>query len=232
MVNNENMSSFDINNIMFGDKISGNELSRYYIYYQANDMVNELYITLPRLRLIFNNFLNQKYEKINLPIYPLWKKTKQLLEFINFFEKTIIEAFNSKLEFQSIVSRHNTLDLLKMTVKHQPTILSELGNLTFSDFRINSEVELVIKINSVWFNKKKSTYGLSCHLCQIKYHAPLEQTKLTHVIPPPPLHTNIPAPITIYKKSLLESGTSIPTINKIIPTVADLQNALKKLKKN
>jgi hypothetical protein len=236
-ITNDNMNNFNINNIIFGNKISSDDMSRYYLYYKNNNDACEIYINLPKIRMIYNNFLNQKYSKINIPIYPMWERPNAFIKFIEYFETTIIEAFNSKLTFHSLLSERKLLKLFKMSMKETPNIISSLGNnITFNDFKLNSEIELVVKISYVWFSKKTQLYGLSCHLSQIKYYGIPEQLKIEFIedtktqltqVPPPPLLQ----PIEVYKKSLAKTSSEVNNIVKLVPSIADLTNALKKLKK-
>ena len=118
-----------------------------------------------------------------------------------------------------------------------PKITSNLNNITFNDFKTNSEIELVVKISNIWINKKTKLYGLSCHLSQVKYNGLPEQGNIDFIdeniknfIPPPPI-MNI-NPIDIFNKSVASSGNKvIPSVNKVVPSINDLKNALQKLKK-
>jgi len=239
-ITNDNMNNFNIDNIIFGKKISSDDMSRYYLYYKNNNDACEIYINLPKIRMIYNNFLNQKYSKINIPIYPMWERPNAFIKFIEYFETTIIEAFNSKLTFHSLLSERKALKLFKVSMKDTPNIISSLGNnITFNDFKLNSEIELVVKISYVWFSKKTQLYGLSCQLSQIKYYGIPEQLKIEFIedtktqmlqvsqVPPPPLLQ----PIEVYKKSLAKTSSEVNNIVKLVPSIADLTNALKKLKK-
>jgi hypothetical protein len=237
------MNNFNIDNIIFGKKISSDNISRYYLYYKNNNDACEIYINLPKIRMIYNNFLNQKYSKINIPIYPMWERPDAFIKFIEYFETTIIEAFNSKLTFHSLLSERKALKLFKVCMKNTPKIISSLGNnITFNDFKLNSEMELVVKISYAWFSKKTNMYGLSCQLSQIKYYGIPEQLKIEFIedtktqslqssqmsqVPPPPLLQ----PIEVYKKSLSKTSSEVNNIVKLVPSIADLENALKKLKK-
>ena len=254
VLNNEIFKDLDTtklgSKLVFGDKIvSDNNVSKYYLYYTDKNETKEIYIRLPKTRMIFNNFYNQKYSTINIPIYPLWERTEEFINFITMFEEIISTAFKTKLVFNSLISIKKSLKLFKMSMKDKPKITSNLNKeITFNDFKINSEVELVVKVSYVWLSKKLNMYGLSCHLSQIKYCGTPEQSFIDFIdepiikpyIPPPPPMFNMSQIETgkklnaddVFKRSLANSGFSIiPTISKIVPSMKDLADALKKLKK-
>jgi hypothetical protein len=236
---------FNTDNIIFGDKISSNnDITRYYIYYNDKDESKEIYFKLSKIRMIFNNFLNQKYSQINIPIYPLYSKTLNDIQFIETLEMFIIESFKTKSRFISLLSRKKSLILLRMSMKKQPKITSTIFDkkeIAFSDFKINGEIEMVVKLSYVWFNKSNKTCGLSCQLGQIKYYGLPEQLYIDFIdepvktfIPPPPPLMLIKTPEVVFKNSLAQSGMTNDTNNittKKIPTQDELLAALKRLKK-
>lgn len=229
ILSNDNFKTFDSEKLVFGDKIISDTITKYYLYYIDNNETKQIYIKLPKLRMIFNNFANQKYSQINIPIYPLWTKTEEFINFILDFEKIICNIFKTKFAFCSLLSNKNSFKLFKMYMKNLPKITSTINkNINFNDFQINSEIELVVKIDSIWLNKSYKMYGLSCRLSQIKYYGNPEQScidfiddRLEHI----PRIENIPKPPPLINTN---ANTQI---KKLVPSVQDLENAMKKLKK-
>jgi hypothetical protein len=216
IIKNETMKHFDNNKIIFGEKITNGENKKYYIYYEDND-AKEIYIKMPKIRMIFNNFINQKYNIINIPIYPLWNVTQEFINFINHLELIIQDTISTKNSFCSLLSKKNGITNLRLSID-KPKII---GNIPFNDFKINSEIELMIKISSVWINKKTKLYGLSCNLYQIKYHAPPEQNIIDFI--DEPIKPIIPKP------PILEEPKH--SINKLILNPHELITMKNKLKK-
>lgn len=237
---NMNIKNFNPDNIIFGNKIcTDNKIARYYVYYNDNGS-KEIYLKLSKIRMIFNNFVNQKYSQINIPIYPLYSNTEEDIQFINTLEQLIRDSINTKSKFISLISEKKSLIFLKMNMKNEPKITSTIENtITFADFKINGEIELVVKLSYVWFNKTNKTYGLSCQLSQIKYYGLPEQLYIdfidepvkTTIIPPPPPMLLIKTPEVIFKNSLAQSGLTNNITTKKIPSQEELIDALKKLKK-
>lgn len=223
--------TFDINKLIFADKIcTDDNMSRYYLYYEDNDS-KEIYIKLPKLRMIFNNFINQKYSSINIPIYPIWERTEKCINLIHEIETKIQDIFNTKYKFHSLISEKNGLVLFKMKMKDIPLITSTLNkNVTFNDFKINSEIELVVKISYIWLSKKTKKYGLSCQLCQIKYNGLPEQQNIDFIDEKPIKK------IHVHESESNKNINSINNINNIqnrpkMPNPDELLAALKKLNK-
>jgi hypothetical protein len=231
------LETLDTDKIIFGDKIcTDDNISRYYLYYNDKNASNEIYIKLPKIRMIFNNFVNQKYSQINIPIYPLWEQTEKYISLIKLLESTVKEYFNTKYIFNSLLSEKNGLMLLKMKMKDLPKLTSNLNlnEVTFKDFKLNGEIEMVIKISYIWLSKKTKKYGLSCQLCQVKYCGLPEQLYIDFIdekpkIPlPPPINTT---PDTIYKRSVIQSGQNINIVERKMPTKEELIKAMLNLKK-
>lgn len=238
--------NFFTDNLIIGKKIKLDQNKRkYYIYYKLpdtiSDTLNEIYIKLPKIRLLYN-IANYKYNKISIPIYPNWDLTNNFISWIKNLENNIIECFSnnkSKKEFVSIISKKNTLSFLTCCLNESPKITSNIENkltsATFNDFKINGEVEIVIKLSYIWANNNK--YGLSSSMYQIKYYAPPNQldinfidfddtTKPTNTPNPDKyliLQPNIPVKHTIIDKKISQKIV-------ITPSLTDLQFALKSLK--
>ena len=99
------------NHIVIGKKISTNDnMSKYYLYCQneMSEVPKEIYIRVPRLRLIYN-MANQKYSTIKIPIYPNWETTDKFVDFIKNMEEEIFNTLNKKNEMSSLISKKNGL---------------------------------------------------------------------------------------------------------------------------
>ena len=241
LFNNENIINFNKENIIFGNKISSDDkIARYYMYYNDSGS-KEIYLKLSKIRMIFNNFVNQKYSQINIPIYPLYSNTEKDIQFIHNIEEVINESFNTKSKFTSLLSEKKSLVFIRMSMKKEPKITSTLKHdISFADFKSNGEIEMVVKLSYVWFNKTNKTFGLSCQLSQIKYYGLPEQlyvdfidepVKNIFIPPPPPMLSMTKTPEVIFKNSLAQSGLTSDSITKKIPSQKELMDALKKLKK-
>jgi hypothetical protein len=156
-------------------------MSKYYLYCQNEMSENpkEIYIRVPRLRLIYN-MANQKYSMIKIPIYPNWETTEKFIEFIKNMEEEIFNTLNKKNEMSSLISKKNGLLLLKTKLQDNVKITSNLNkDVTLNDFKINGMIELVIRISYVWMKENKM--GLSSQIYQIKYFAPPEQLDINFI---------------------------------------------------
>jgi hypothetical protein len=237
------------NNIVIGKKITTNDnMSKYYLYCQNEMSENpkEIYIRVPRLRLIYN-MANQKYSMIKIPIYPNWETTEKFIEFIKNMEEEIFNTLNKKNEMSSLISKKNGLLLLKTKLQDNVKITSNLNkDVTLNDFKINGMIELVIRISYVWMKENKM--GLSSQIYQIKYFAPPEQLDInfidehvvSHIVKTP----SFQGPEAVAPTSLRPGGPPIhimqplPPKNvipeqigvRMVPSLKDLQGALKKLK--
>ena len=231
-------TNFSFENVVIGRKIpSDTSSSKYYMYYNHNNIINEMYIRLPKLRLIYP-MGNNKYQQIKVPIYPNWEVTNNFIEFIQNLEKDIMECFENKKikkELSSLISKKNNFYFIKTNMNDNIKITSNTNNMiTLNDFKINGEIEMVLKVGYIWTNNNK--IGLSSQLYQIKYYAPPEQLNIDFI-------DNIIIPIIITDKqsipvkindskvvSNIEIKKEVSPI-KMVPSMKDLQNALKGLKK-
>ena len=237
---------FNFDNMIIGRKIANqsNESMKYYIYYnEPNSEQNspkELYIRLPKLRLIYG-MGNNKYNMIKIPIYPNWDVTNNFIEFIKNLETMIEECFNNKKitkEFSSLISKKNNIFFIKTNLTDNVKITSQdIPSLDMNDFKINGMIEMVIKVSYVWVNGEKM--GLSSQLHQIKYYPPPEQIQYDFIDMKPQIQKSliIKPQIIIEPKVLEEQSSSakfiqqnLPPQIKIIPSVGDLKNAIKSLK--
>ena len=237
---------FNFDNLIIGKKIKiDQENSKYYLYYQTNpeETPCEIYIKLPKIRLIYN-MGNHKYDKISIPIYPNWDQTNSFIEWIKKFEQDIQECFSeTKIprEFVSIMSKKNMLNLFKCYINDNPKITSNIEEkpIGLADFKINGQIELVIKLSYIWANSTK--YGLSSSIYQIKYHGPPDQLDINFIDPEPIKKPTLPPPIIFKPNPSVNIEPSIPKTKteqqlpaqipiKMIPSLKDLQKAIKSLK--
>lgn len=217
------------NHIVIGKKISTNDsMAKYYLYCQneMSEVPKEIYIRVPRLRLIYS-MANQKYSMIKIPIYPNWETTDKFVDFIKNMEEEIFNTLNKKNETSSLISKKNGLLLLKTKLPDNVKITSNLNKeVTLNDFKINGTIELVICISCVWVKENKM--GLSSRIYQIKYFAPPEQLDINFIdecggpkVTTPPI--SLPPP----PKNVIPEQIGI----RMVPSIKDLQGALKKLKR-
>jgi hypothetical protein len=255
----DNTVEFNYDHLIIGKKIKIDQNnSKYYIYYNVSNLQNEIYIKTPKIRLIYS-LSNSKYSQLSIPIYPIWKLTTEFINWVVEFEKNINESFSNskKKEFISIITKKNNIFFLKGFINDNTKITSNCKkNINLSDFVINAEIEIVLKISYIWLNNVK--YGLSSNIYQIKYYGSPEQlnidfidydekpiidspsfspisnndpnkiefisdshTATSNIIPPPP-----PPPMQQSRPSLIPSKDRV----SLIPSLKDLQSALKKLK--
>jgi hypothetical protein len=249
---NNSKIDFSFDQIIIGRKIKMDQDNcKYYIYYQtdSNDVPKELYLKLPKLRLIYN-LANHKYNQLSIPIYPNWDQTNNFIDWIKTFEKNIIDCFVKKKinkEFISLINKKNLLSFVKANIHDKVKITSDIEDkkINLEDFKINGQIEMVIKISSIWSRGEKM--GLSSQIYQIKYYAPPDQLNINFIDPeipkpniplPPPMMVSFfkPNPEEIAMKSLnisnMGNTNSLPPQIglKIIPSPKDLQNAIKGLK--
>ena len=109
---------FNFDNLIIGKKIKlDNNNSKYYIYYQPeNEEPKEIYIRLPRLRLIYN-MSNSKFNQLSIPIYPNWEQTNKFVKFIQQLESDLESCFsNRNKEWISIINKKNSLNFIKTSI--------------------------------------------------------------------------------------------------------------------
>jgi hypothetical protein len=233
--------NFFTDNLIIGKKIKLDQHNRkYYIYYKLPDTLNEIYIKLPKIRLLYN-MANCKYNKLSIPIYPNWELTNNFIDWIKKLENNIIECFSnnkSKREFVSIITKKNTISFLTCYLNDALKITSNIENktiTTFNDFKINGQVDIVIKLSYIWANNNK--YGLSSSMYQIKYYAPPDQLDINFididdtiniidiVNPEKYIYTS-----PVFKPNIIIQDKKSPQQISVIPSLKDLQCALKSLK--
>jgi hypothetical protein len=238
---NSSSLEYNFDNVIIGKKIKlDNDNSMYRIYYnmdESTESPKEIYIKLPRIRLIYS-LANNKYNTIKIPIYPNWERTDKFIEFIEKFETDIYSCFQTKKmnkEFSSLISKKNNFTCIKTKLGDNYKITSNMGRtITLNDFKVNGEIEMVVRISYIWSNEKN--IGLSSQLYQIKYYAPPELLEIDFIDIQPIKETK--ETIKPYIP-IINNPSTIPSNNnetfpqiklKMVPSVKDLQNALKSLK--
>jgi len=238
-------NDFNFDNIIIGKKIKlDKDNCKYYLYYQneQTETPNEIYIKLPKIRLIYN-ISNYKYDRLSIPIYPNWELSNSFISWIHNFETNIQNCFSTnkiKREFISIISKKNIINFIGGYIAENVKITSNIDDkkITLNDFKINGQIEIVLKLSYIWANNIK--YGLSSSIYQIKYHGPPEQLEINFIDPEPPIKSIIlTKPIhslnckqntdTIINKNQ-EQIVNQQISSKIIPSLKDLQKAIKSLK--
>ena len=217
-----NNIEFDYDKILIGKKISNDEeTAKYYMYYII-DSPRELYIKLPKIRYIYN-LGNYKYNQLNIPLYPLWDKLSKFIKFIKELETNIFSVFENKIsncEMTNLIYKKNQISFIKINVFEKFKLYSNNKEITFNDIKINSEIEIIVKINFIW--NKNNKFGLSCNLIQIY---------------------NIPSPDNFIDKQVIENidKKKLSSVNSLVsssvkssgfvPSVNDLKIPLLKIKK-
>jgi hypothetical protein len=223
---------FNFDNLIIGKKIKlDNNNSKYYIYYSSeNENPKEIYIRLPRLRLIYN-MSNFKYNQLNIPIYPSWEQTNKFVNFINQLESDIELCFAGRnKEWISILNKKNSLNFIKTSIYENFKITSNIENkeINLNDFQTNGQIDVVIKISNIW--NKNNKIGLSSQLYQIKYLAPPEQLNINFIDPEEKKEIINNQEVLIKPIIKIEEIKVMPPQIKLVPNVKDLEKAINKLK--
>ena len=224
---------FDFDNLIIGKKINSDQnYSKYYIYYNHNDTSSEIYIKIPKIRSIYN-LGNYKFNSINVPIYPEFDPTINFISFIKDFENNIQNCFKKKnKEFISLITKKNSLQFIKMGINDNVKITSNTNkNIALNQFKINCELEIVIKLSCIWMTQTKM--GLSSQLYQIKYYAPPDQLDINFIDEEIHVPRGIQVSETVPYTPLPKPHLQLTQNNIVIrPSLSDINNALKSLKKN
>jgi hypothetical protein len=219
---------FNFDNLIIGRKIkSDTDNSKYYIYYQnePNPTPKEIFIRLPKLRLIYN-LANQKFNQLNIPIYPNWEQTNNFIKFIQKLELDINDCFSNKKinkEWVSIINKKNTLNFIKTSIYENYKITSDIENknVSFDDFKLNGQIDVVIKLSYIWCKNNKM--GLSSQLYQLKYFAPPDQLDINFIDPEEP-KKSITIPTGAYQTLLDPQGKTNASLLHPYPFNNQLKN--------
>lgn len=233
-------NNFDFDNVIIGRKLKGENISKYYIYYQddPSQSPKEIYIRLPQIRTIYN-LSNYKYSQLSIPIYPNYNLTNNFIKFIMTFESNIKDCFINKfpkMELNSIINKKNNLNFIKAKVNDKIKITSDTDkrDITINDFQKNSQLDIVIKLSYVW-NKNDTQFSISSNIYQIKYCAPPDELDINFIDEEKPkiIHNIIPITELIKQPQMQTQVTKQlpPQISlRMIPSKEDLDKAIKKLK--
>jgi hypothetical protein len=109
-------------------------------------------------------------------------------------------------------------------------ITSDIENkkISLNDFQINGQIDVVIKISSIWNRNDK--IGLSSQLYQIKYLAPPEQLNINFIDPEEKKEIINTQEILIKPVMKTEEIKVMSPQIKLVPNVKDLKLAINKLK--
>lgn len=219
---------FDLKNLIIGKKISCKNNSKYYIYYNNDNNISELYVRLPKIRTIYN-LANYKFNSLNLPIYPEFEITNNFIIFIKNLENYIDNYFKKKnKEFISLITKKKSLQFIRININDNFKITSNNNkDISLNNFKINSQLDIVIKLSYIWTNEMK--IGLSSQIYQIKYYAPPDELDINFI----DLDTeNIIKPVIKYINESVINPTEIIQQNIISrPSLLEINNALMSLKK-
>ncbi len=214
--------SDNLENIVIGSKLKSDDVySKYYMYYLINNELREIYIRTPKLRLIYP-LNNLKYSQISLLLYPECDINTEFIDFITKIETYVKELFSKKKEFISVLQCKNKMTYLKTTLNNAVKITSNTNTPTkLEDFKVNSQIELIIKISYVWMNNEK--FGISSLIYQIGYHGTLEQLNLDL------LNINVIKPTQKTNSVIITENKQVK--QSLIPSEHDLAHMINKLKK-
>jgi len=226
---------FNFDNLIIGKKINSDlNYSKYNIYYEENNTASEIYIKLPKIRSIYN-LANYKFNSLNLAIYPEFDATDKFITFIQDLENDIIDNFKKKnREFISLITKKKSLQFIKLGVHDKIKITSNTDKtITINEFQTNCQLEIVMKLSHVWANPTK--IGVSSQIYQIKYYAPPEQLEInfidTDIVRPPKKIVYEPV-VSNYYEPIIKPQVPVTQTNIVIrPSLLDINNALKSLKK-
>ena len=244
LIDKNNIENFNFDNIIVGTKIQTSDTnSKHYIYYHSPESSpKDIYIRLPKVRLIYN-LANSKYNQLSIPLYPIWDELSIMIKFIKRLESYIISKLaplGDITEYSNAITKKNKIYFLKSNYgENDIKITSDLkqNKIMLSDFKINGEIEMIIKLDYIWVKSKKC--GLSINLYQIKYYAPASQNDFDfideHVLPifinpiipiAPPIPLEMTSDIRYPKKD----KCSLELNHRLKLSSKDLKNAIKKLK--
>ena len=219
--------NFNFDNVIIGRKIN----SKFYIYYQKEEYKNieDIYIKMPKIRNIYK-LGTSKYNLENIPIYPNYDLTNNFISFIKDFEKNLYDCFVIKLpniELNSIINKKNNINNIKIYIDENIDT-----NIKINEIKINSELELIIKINYIWYNENNNNIGLNISLFQINCNMSLININISPKIINIPINNNIINNINnnINENSKNEIINPLPIRPSLIPSVSDLNLAIRKLK--
>ena len=239
----DNFNNFDFSKLIIGRKISSDDtISKYFIYYQDSDLDDpkELYIKMPKLRLIYK-LGNSKFNQENIPVYPNYVATASFIKFIKNFENNIKTTFVNKFnncEIVSIIKKKNGLNFIKLNMDDKIKIYSDNKIKNINEFQINSQIELILKVSYIW-NKNNLKLGISSIIYQIKYYpSPQElninffntEEKINEKIVPIVVSHEISDTDSIISKHDEQKKPKIISTN-FVPSIGDLNVAIKNLKK-
>ena len=189
--------NYTFDNVIIGKKISCSSTSenifKYYIYYSNDVSPKSIYIKVPKVRLIYKLGQNN-YNQEKIVLYPSYDLLQTFINFIKELEENITTCIIKKysdLELNSILIKNsiNNNYSLKVNIDDKIKITSTLNKtINFKDFKINNEVEMIIKLNHIWMKDNK--FGINVSLYQIKYYGSLQELNIDLLDPPNNLETN------------------------------------------
>ena len=148
----------------------GQNVYKYGLYY-INEDAEDIYIKSPKIRILYD-WNNMKYNQLKIRITPRYDKTNEFIKFIKAFEKNLSKNKifkNQNIELCSILFKKEDNYYIKIYYKDENLQITSNNNKQYkiNDFKANSEIQLVIKVNGIW--QKNDKYGLSIEIYQIKY---------------------------------------------------------------
>ena len=170
---------FDFDKLIIDTKIDlENNGSKYLLFYLDKNEPKEIFVKLPKLRLTYD-WKNFKYNQLKIRVTPKYEKTNKMIDFFIDLEEKIKshKYFNKKsFEFNSLIVKEKC-NYIKTFFQENKTKISP--KMKIIDFKLNGEIEMVIRLNNIW--KKDNKIGLSSQLYQIKYHPPPDEININFI---------------------------------------------------
>jgi len=226
---------FNFDNLIIGRRIQlDNNSSKFLIYYQESEFsdAKEIYLKLPNIRLLYKLGYS-KFNQEQIPIYPNYDLTNNFITFIKNLEDNIKECFIQKypdIELNSIIYKKNNISYIKAYLDDNIKIITNVNNIKLTDLKLNNQIGLIIKINHIW--NKNNKIGINSELFQLKYYPSPIELNINFFDNEQPIIEKISEPKIIQNKPVITNipAVPLPIIRPPIPSIADLNNAIKKLK--
>ena len=162
----------ELENIILSKKISNDTSSKYNIYSYNDEILQNVMIKIPPIRLIYN-YSNQIYNQINFPLNPTYSKTKKFAKFTSHLENKLQELLNKpKLDWVTNLKKVRNVKSIKLNYygKNNVKIFSDdIGITDIKDFSSDSQVEILVHLSHLWIKDNK--VGISYNIVQIKYES-------------------------------------------------------------
>jgi hypothetical protein len=168
---------------------------------------------------------------MNIPIYPSWEITENMVEFIKTFENDILKCFKNKnITMSSLISRKNNIDFIKVTNNNAIITTDSKDNILLNNFKVNGMIEMVLRISYIW--RKDNKIGLESELYQIKYYSNPKELCIDFIDNKIKKETNLFSSNSEIKinKDIKQIENKTPLIKFTPPSILELSEMKNKLK--